>query len=122
MNSDIMNSEMMIKLALKLGELTGDGTITWKKNRDVIRDDYWSSEHEGKCFRIYESKSSWSISPPKWLDVEVRLELWDAERENCEAEFPNNRAFGDLLNFIRNQEIFSPSTEQYVHKLVNAAS
>jgi len=138
MNSDIMNSEMMIKLALKLGELTGAGTITWSKslapgtdtlskNRDLIGDEFWSSEHEGKCFRIYEYglKTLWAPFSKKWLDADVRLELWDAEREHCEATFPDNGAFSNLLNFIRHQESFSVSAKQaedYVLKLVNAAS
>ena len=121
MNSEIMNSEMMIRLAFKLGKMTGDGKISWSRiltPKDVlIGDEYWSSEVDGKCFRVYEY-----LARSRWYSPEVRLELWDTEHEKCEARFPKSEVFSNLLNFVRNQDAFSESTQQYVLKLVNAAS
>lgn len=125
MNSEmIAKSELMIRLAFKLGKLTRAEKIHWSRiltpKSALIGDEYWSDEVDGKCFRLYEYHSAKSRGS---YTMEVRLELWDTERENCETRFPENDVFNDLLNFVRNQtDGFTESAEQYVQKLVNAAS
>jgi len=120
----LTKSEMMSRLAVKLGRMTNEEIIHWSRvlmpKSALIGDEYWSSEIDGKCFRLYEYRS---IGSRENYGMEVRLELWDTERENCETIFPENRAFGNLLGLVRDQTNgFTESAKQFVNNLVNAAS